>query len=333
MQVVIMGGGPSGVAAALTLLKAQIHVTIIEREPFPRYRPGETLHPGIESLLARLGVVDHLHAADYVRHLGVWSGWNGSMQFVPYGDDANGPWRGYQAVRADFDHRLLESAYTRGAAVRNGKVTEVLFNGSDEVAGVMTSEGPIRATYVIDCTGSAHTLARLLHIPIVRHSPRLIARFGYANGCFTNPTPSICPDHDGWTWIAEVEPHRFQWTRVTEPHHRPDRAWIPQCFQDLEAEPARCADVTWRMAQTLAGPGYFLAGDSAAVLDPSSSHGVLRAIMSGMMAAHLAIRRLCDGADAQVSALTYQNWLSSWYQHDVREMSRAYRAANLFGFC
>ena len=140
------------------------------------------------------------------------------MQFVPYGDDANGPWRGYQAVRADFDHRLLESAYTRGAAVRNGKVTEVLFNGSDEVAGVMTSEGPIRATYVIDCTGSAHTLARLLHIPIVRHSPRLIARFGYANGCFTNPTPSICPDHDGWTWIAEVEPHRFQWTRVTEPH-------------------------------------------------------------------------------------------------------------------
>jgi flavin-dependent dehydrogenase len=86
------------------------------------------------------------------------------------------------------------------------------------------------------------------------------------------------------------------------------------------------------MAQTVAGSGYFLAGDSAAVLDPSSSHGVLQAIMSGMMAAHLAIRRLCDGADAQVCALTYQNWLSSRFQDDVKEMSRAYRAANLFGF-
>jgi flavin-dependent dehydrogenase len=332
MQVVIIGGGPSGAAAALTLLKAQVPVTIIEREPFPRYRPGETLHPGIEPLLARLGVADHLHAADYVRHLGVWSGWNGSMQFVPYGDDANGPWRGYQAVRVDFDHRLLESACTRGAKVRSSKVTGVLFNGFDDVAGVMTSEGPVQSTYVIDCSGNAHTLARQLRIPVVRYSPQLIAHFGYANGCFTNPTPSICPDHDGWTWIAEVEPHRFQWTRVTEPHHRPDRSWIPQGFQDLEAEHSRCADVTWRMAQTVAGSGYFLAGDSAAVLDPSSSHGVLQAIMSGMMAAHLAIRRLCDGADAQVCALTYQNWLSSRFQHDVKEMSRAYRAANLFGF-
>jgi flavin-dependent dehydrogenase len=86
------------------------------------------------------------------------------------------------------------------------------------------------------------------------------------------------------------------------------------------------------MAQTVAGSGYFLAGDSAAVLDPSSSHGVLRAIMSGMMAAHLVIRRLCDGADAQLCTLTYQNWLSSWFHHDVKEMSATYRAAHLFGF-
>ncbi|RPH80096.1 MAG: FAD-dependent oxidoreductase, partial [Nitrospiraceae bacterium] len=47
MSAVILGGGPAGAAAALTLLDAQIPVTIVEREPFPRYRPGETLHPGV----------------------------------------------------------------------------------------------------------------------------------------------------------------------------------------------------------------------------------------------------------------------------------------------
>lgn len=332
MNVAIIGGGPSGSAAALMLLEAQIPVTLIERTPFPRFRPGETLHPGIEPLLDRLGVVDQLHAAGYVRHLGLWSRWDGSMRFVPYGEDANGPWRGYQAIRADFDHRLLECARTRGATVLAGNVSRVLLNASDEVAGVMTSEGPVQATYVIDCSGGSQILARQLRIPILRYSPQLTARFGYVNGSFNCPTPSICPDQDGWTWIAEVEPHRFQWTRVTEAHRRPDHTWIPQGLRDLEAELPRSADVTWRMAKTVAGPGYFLAGDAAAVLDPSSSHGVLRAIMSGMMAAYFVIRHLCVGRAAKGSAVAYQDWLTSWFRHDIREMSRAYRTAHLFGY-
>lgn len=332
-QVVIIGGGPSGAAAALTLLDVQIPVTIVEQTPFPRFRPGETLHPGIEPLLARLGVAHQLESAGYVRHSGVWSGWGGVLQFVPYGTDTNGPWRGFQAIRADFDQRLLGSARSRGAQILTGKVSGVLRNASHEVAGVMTSDGPVAAIYVIDCSGGAHTLARQLHIPIVRHSPQLVARFGYATGCCDDPSPSIRSDQHGWTWIAEVEPNRFQWTRVTEVQNRPGLSWIPHNLRDLEAEPSRSANVTWRMAERVAGPGYFLTGDAAAVLDPSSSHGVLRAIMSGMMAAHLVARHLRDGAEAQVCTATYQNWLANWFQHDVEEMSRAYRATNLFGFC
>ncbi|RPH78775.1 MAG: FAD-dependent oxidoreductase, partial [Nitrospiraceae bacterium] len=220
----------------------------------------------------------------------------------------------------------------RGANLVAGNASGVLFNASDEVSGVMTSVGPFRATYVIDCSGGSHTLARRLHIPIIRHSSQLIARFGYVSGRFDGPTPSICTDKYGWTWVAEVEPRRFQWTRVTETHNRPEPAWTPNGLRVLNAEPSRNADVTWRMAKTVAGPGYFLAGDSAAVLDPSSSHGVLRAIMSGMMAAHLAVRHLCFGAGAGDCAAAYQDWLTSWFQHDVEKMSSAYRMANLFGF-
>ncbi|NGZ95289.1 MAG: hypothetical protein CV089_03995 [Nitrospira sp. WS110] len=330
--VIIIGGGPSGAAAALTLLSAQIPVAILEQSQFPRFRPGETLHPGIESLLATLGVLSQVQSAGYVRHRGVWSGWGGTTQFVPYGEDGNGPWQGYQAIRKDFDHRLIEQAHIRGAQLLIAKVSGVFTSESGRVAGVMTSDGPIEGAYVIDCGGSSHSLARHLRIPIVRYSPSLVARYGYVMGAYDAPTPSIHPDQDGWTWIAEVEPHRFQWTRVTESHSRPTRTWLPASLQALQAEPSQSADVTWRMPKSVAGPGYFLAGDAAAVLDPSSSHGVLRAIMSGMMAAHLIVRHLCDGAGARVCAMTYQNWLASWFQHDREEMSRAYRAARLFGF-
>ena len=243
MSTVILGGGPAGAAAALTLMAAHVPVTIVEREPSTRYRPGETLHPGIEPLLDRLGVAENLHAAGYMRHLGVWSAWGEPMRFVPYGQDSNGTWRGFQATRADFDHRLLESARNRGANLIEGKATGVLSNSSDEVTGVMTSAGPIRATCVIDCSGGSHTLARQLQIPIVRHSLPLVARFGYASGHFDGAAPSICADENGWTWIAEVEPHRFQWTRVTEADNRPNPTWLPDCLRGLEAGPSRVREV------------------------------------------------------------------------------------------
>ena len=332
MQVVVIGGGPGGTAAALTLRNAQVPVTIVERESFPRYRPGETLHPGIEPLLSKLGVPENLHGAGYLRQEGIWSDWGKPMRFVPYGEDEHGPWRGFQALRGDFDNRMLQSACHRGAQLISTEAVSVLRESSGAVVGVETSIGPVQGNYVIDCTGGSHLVARHLKIPILRHSPRLVARFGYVRGRFDGPAPSITADNTGWTWIAEVEPERFQWTRVTEARDRPDATWVPDCLSGLKAEASYGADVTWRMAQTVAGPGWFLAGDAAVVLDPSSSHGVLRAVMTGMMAAHLVVQRLRHGAAADACSTSYQHWLSDWFQHDATEMTRAYGMANLFGF-
>lgn len=332
MNVVILGGGPAASAAALTLLQSNIPTTIVERERFPRYRPGETLHPGIEPLLEKLGVAENIRAAGYLRHEGVWSAWGEPLRFIPYGSDNQGSWRGFQAIRHDFDGRLLESACHRGANLIIEEAVGILRTSSGELSGVMLSTGSLTATYVIDCTGSSHFLARQLEIPMVLHSPQLVARFGYAKGSFDGLTPSICLDKNGWTWIAEIEPHVFQWTHVTEPQNRPNPQWLPDGLRCLIAERSRGADVTWQIAQTVAGPGWFMAGDSAVVLDPSSSHGVLRAIMSGIMAAHLAIQRLSYGLEEQACTKAYETWLNSWFQHDTKEMSNAYRAANLFGF-
>ena len=45
--------------------------------------------------------------------------------------------------------------------------------------------------------------------------------------------------------------------------------------------------MTWRMADSAAGSGWYMVGDAAAILDPTSSRGVLKALMTGVMAGHL----------------------------------------------
>jgi flavin-dependent dehydrogenase len=90
----------------------------------------------------------------------------------------------------------------------------------------------------------------------------------------------------------------------------------------------RREDVSWRRAGRVAGAGFFLAGDAAGVLDPASSHGVLRAVMGGMMAGHLAAR-VVAGADEVVAAAEYQNWLAEWFDRDAARLRQWYRSVDL----
>jgi flavin-dependent dehydrogenase len=107
-----------------------------------------------------------------------------------------------------------------------------------------------------------------------------------------------------------VQPGLYQWTRLRfggGPSAAP------------AGEPAgktRSTDVTWRFVPRCAGPGYFLVGDAAAVLDPASSHGVLRALMTGMRAGQLAA--------AGGGAAAYCGWLREWVKHDIDALSALY---------
>src|SRR5262249_51602234 len=62
-DVAVIGGGPGGSAAAITCAARGWRVHLFERATFAGAdfagdRPGETLHPGVEPVLAQLGVAD-----------------------------------------------------------------------------------------------------------------------------------------------------------------------------------------------------------------------------------------------------------------------------------
>jgi flavin-dependent dehydrogenase len=325
-DVLVIGGGPAGTATAIQCAQGGLEVILVERELFPRAHPGETLHPGVEPLLGQLGVLEKVVAAGFLRHAGHWVQWNSPMRFEAFGQDQHGPWLGFQAWRAEFDAILLGRAHEAGVQILQpcralGPLLE-----QQRIGGARTTAGVIQAAFVVDATGDRHWGARQLGLPIERHSPRLIAHYGYAAGTcpVRDEAPAIVGDERGWTWTARVRPAVYGWTRM-DLQQAASSQWIPQEFEQLQPiGKARGADVSWRIVPSTAGPGYFLVGDAAAVLDPASSHGVLRAIMSGIFAAHAIMQVVHQRVGEQQAARAYTEWVRNWFEADERRLRELY---------
>jgi flavin-dependent dehydrogenase len=327
-DVVIVGGGPAGTAAALWCAHRGLSVILLERECFPRHRPGETLPPAVEVLFGQLGVDRAVALADFQRHAGTWVKWNDALRFDAFGADNTGPWRGYQAPREKLDQILLDAAADAGVDVWQSSraLTPVLNDG--KVIGIETAQTRIAADWVVDAAGGQHWLARQLGIPRRFCSPRLIAHYGYARGHLPDheKAPEIVADETGWTWTAKIGVDLYTWTRLSFDRDDPQRDQPPITFASLTPiAPSRGADVTWRIVERPAGPGYLCVGDAAAVLDPASSHGVLKALMSGMMAGHVIAEHRTGTATPAAAIRAYTAWIEGHFDADVAALSDLYR--------
>jgi flavin-dependent dehydrogenase len=67
-----------------------------------------------------------------------------------------------------------------------------------------------------------------------------------------------------------------------------------------------------------------LVGDAAAILDPASSHGVLKAIRSGMMVGYLIGQAIAQGRPELLVLKTYQDWLVHQFTQDLIQLRDLY---------
>ena len=327
VDALIVGGGPAGSAAAIGCARAGLTTLVLERSSFPRDRPGETLHPGVEPVFEALGISDRVLSHGFLRHAGHWIQWAGAKRFQGFGADDRGPWRGFQAWRAALDALLLERCRDLGVAVIQPCRVDAASFCRNRVAGAESSVGPVRARFTVDATGTRHWLARQLALGWDVRSQRLIARYGYARGeCpGRDDAPALTADADGWTWTARVRRQLYAWTRLSMRDSVPGSRWMPEELHHLTPDrPSRGADVTWRCVEPVAGPGYFIAGDAACVLDPASSHGILRALMSGMLAAQRIVDVLRGRATEAAAVADYRRWVRDRFDHDVRALESLY---------
>src|SRR3954463_5550921 len=160
-DVLIIGAGPAGTAAAAMLAEKGRRVLILEREKFPRYHIGESLLPFTFQPLERLWLIDKMRKSAFVKKY--------SVQFVSPSGKASQPFYFYdrydretiaqtwQVLRSEFDQMLLDHARERGAEVREQTTVNRLIMDGERVAGVQATNAggtsEIRAAITLDCSG------------------------------------------------------------------------------------------------------------------------------------------------------------------------------------
>jgi len=328
-DVLVVGGGPAGSAAAISCAQRGLRVAQLEGQGFPRSRPGESLHPGIEPLLQQLGVADQVCSQGTIRFPGQWVQWDGPPRFCGFGEDLAGPWLGFQIARARLDAVLLQQAAMLGVRVLQPCQARRLLTHDRRVIGLESDSGPLFAPYVIDASGATGWLGRQLSSTVRRHSPQLIVRYGYLKGCIHpyEQSPHLLADVYGWTWIARVEDQLLHWTRLCFDKTLSLSRTAPEHLRRLpRVGPIRGADVSWRISAAPAGAGFFTVGDAASVLDPAASHGVLKALMTGIQAALTVFDGLQQPVFQYEAQAQYSRWLRDWFERDLVQMRRFYSA-------
>jgi flavin-dependent dehydrogenase len=314
VDVIIIGAGPAGCSAAIRARQAGLSVTLIEANPSPKKAPGETLHPGIEALFAQLGIAEQIHLANFPRHRGVWFDNSGLRKFIPYGEDNNGSWFGYQADRKKLQHILQQGAIDNHANLIVHCCPDEVIWEENRVVGVLVNNKVFRSKWTIDATGRQAWLAKKLALSETLYSPPLSARFGWRNE--THPEldnqPCFTFHENGWKWTAPVGDNQIAWSELSI--GKPS----------VDNQQPKGLNVTWSIRPESAGLGYFLLGDAAAMLDPASSHGVLRAVMSGIMVGYLLAGYKSGTISEQQSIETYRTWLQELFAHDVEQLREQY---------
>jgi 2-polyprenyl-6-methoxyphenol hydroxylase-like FAD-dependent oxidoreductase len=300
-DVIILGGGPAGAAAALALARKGHAVALLVSTPRAAPPIGETVPPEIRVALAQLSLWDAFVAAAHTPSPGTVVIWGNEQAhendflFSPYGD-------GWHLDRAAFDAMLLDAARRAGAETCVAPVVDCRRDGRGWIIRLAgAASAGIAARWLIDATGRRAWLTRRAGGKRER-ADQLVAlvRFAQApRACETRTLIESCAE--GWWYAASLPQGRVVAAYFTDADllardlRERERLWdrgfagtrlvsgLAPCFSPGLTTLGAASEC----ALPCAGDGWLAIGDAAQAYDPLSGQGLTKAITSALQAAAL----------------------------------------------
>ncbi len=323
-DVVVLGGGPSGLAAATALAARGRSVVVLERGRLGRPRVGETLGPEIEPILATLGVWDVFQAEARVPFRGVRSAW-GSSAIVERSSIAHPLGEGFHVDRARFDAMLAGAAARAGATLceETGVPTIAEIDGGFHVS----SPGGVafRCRFVVDASGRGAP-AGAMGSAVRRwvacdRAIAIVARLTPLDGRAVEPELLIESAEEGWWYVAPQPGEKLLFVLITDADVAAaiDGSDVAARFRrafertlhvralgegNTLEEPPRVVRADAGLLLPSRGKRWCAVGDAEVAGDPLAGDGMVRGFRSAIEAANDIDRALAEGAEALPEAGT-----------------------------
>ena len=331
-RFLIIGGGPAGSAAALTLARAGCRVTLIEQTAYEGARVGELLSPEGQATMAEL--CPKLFESFYLTQIGIVGTW-GSESLTPL---AEREW--WTLDRLAFDRALAEQAEGTGARLLTGQKVRSVKREADGTWSVLWGDQKIEAEWLIDATGRSSQMSRLQGAQIQKFD-RQVALVGLLEGEVSAPPDMVLETTEtGWWYAAPIDSERAVAVFITDSDldkgdarlawesHLHASKHVKERFGNL-----RTVTNPWRVAAgfSLLVPGYgdhwCSVGDAYAAFDPLSDLGIGRSVEMGFKLGVFMAEAAQHELDPDLFSL-YQNLGSEFRAHadlllqDYRQVQR-----------
>lgn len=333
VDVAVVGGGPSGAAAAHYLASRGHSVLVCDKKTFPREKTcGDGLTPRAVKVLQEMGLKRELETWERVEGLRVHAAGKTLELSFPELDD----WGNYGLVkpRKDLDRIVLSNAEAAGAKVLfDTHVTEPVFDRGVVAGFIAKREGEtesVSAKWVISAEGAATKFTRTLGRDRNLAYPMGLAVRQYFkspmqhSGWFEAYLDVRSEDESlpGYGWVFPVGDGTVNagvgllstygaWRSVNL--NSLQRGFISSLPEEWEvnyetvcSKPRGGRLFMGASVGPPHGPGFLLVGDAAGFINPCNGEGIAYAYETGCIAARHIDEALRNGSSPTLDAYTQE---------------------------